>query len=171
VSDDPDFILIGRLRRPHGIRGEICVEVLSDMPERFNSLSYVLVRNGEGTRQFDVERVRWKGELALVKLLGVDGRQEAGGLTGAMLGVREQDAYPTPEDTYYVFELEGARVVNQAGVEIGVVEDVLKMPANDVLVLRTPKGEALIPAVESVVKKVDPDAGLIVIEEMEGLLD
>ena len=65
----------------------------------------------------------------------------------------------------------GSRVVGDGGREIGIVDDVLGMPANDVLVVKTDKGEALVPVTRNVVKQVDPVAKVIVIEEMEGLLD
>lgn len=171
MSDESDFVLIGLLRRAHGVRGEVSAEPLSDIPERFDSLGYVLVKRGERISEIRVESVRWKGKVALLKLGGIDDRESAKALTGAMLGVRRRDVFPVPEDTFYVFDIVGCKVVGQGGREIGTVDEVMQAPANDVLVVRTEKGEALIPVVKSVIKNVDLDTKVITVEETEGLLD
>jgi 16S rRNA processing protein RimM len=171
VSEDPDFVLIGFLRRAHGVRGEISAGQVSDVPGRFHELEYVLVRKGGRIREFAVESVRTKSRLFLLKLEGIDDRDAARNLTGADIGVRKEDVHPVPEDTFYQFDLVGCMVVAESGREIGKVEDVLKMPANDVLVVRSGEREVLLPVVKAVVKEVDPEAGRIVIVEMEGLLD
>jgi 16S rRNA processing protein RimM len=171
VSDESDFVLIGLLRRAHGTGGEISVEPVSDIPERFQKLEYVLVRKGSMVAESGVESVRTKGRAILLKLRGTDDRTAAEALTGAEIGVRMKDVFPVPEDTYYVFDLVGSKVIGESGREIGVLENVLQMPANDVLVVRAQGREVLIPAVKSVVKKVDRAAKRIVIEEIRGLLD
>ncbi len=171
MSEDSDFVLIGFLRRAHGIRGEISAEQVSDIPERFRTLQYVLVRKGGQIREIAVESVRTKAKFFLLKLEGIDDRDAARDLTGADIGVRKEDIHPVPEDTYYQFDLVGCVVFGESGREIGKVEDVLKMPANDVLVVRAGEREVLIPIVKTIVKEVDPEAGRIVITEMEGLLD
>jgi 16S rRNA processing protein RimM len=171
VTEDPDFVLIGFLRRAHGIRGEISAEQVSDIPERFRTLEYVLVRKGGEISELAVESVRTKAKLFLLKLKGIDDRDAARDLTGADIGVRKEDIHPVPEDTYYQFDLVGCVVVGESGREIGKVEDVLKMPANDVLVVRAGEREVLVPVVKTIMKEVDPDTGRIVIVEMDGLLD
>jgi 16S rRNA processing protein RimM len=167
---DADFVLIGLLRRAHGLRGEVCVEPVSDIPGRFEILKEALVRQGDRVEEVGVEAVRWKGKLALIKFRGIDDRTAADKLAGASLGVRRQEVCPVPEGTYYVFDLIGCEVVNQRGARIGTVEDIMRTPANDVYVLDTGGGEALIPAVKEVVKEVDLKKRIIVIEEIEGLL-
>jgi len=170
VSEESDFVLIGLLKRVHGLKGEISVEPISDLVERFEALDYVLVRHGGKTSEIGVESVRWKGKLALVKLHGIDDRTSAEDLRGAEIGVRQEDVFPVPDNTYYVFDIVGCSVMGKAGNKIGTVDEVLKMPANDVLVVKRDEGDALIPVVKSVVKSIDLEAKLIVIEEMEGLL-
>ena len=171
MSEDEDFVLIGLLRRAHGIKGEVSAEQISDVPERFRTLEYVLVRKGGRISRLAVESVRTKGKLFLLKFEGIDDRTAARDLTGAEIGVRKKDVHPVPEGTYYQFDLVGCAVVGESGREIGTVEDVLKMPANDVLVVRAGGREVLIPVVKSVVREVDTETGQIVIVEMEGLLD
>jgi 16S rRNA processing protein RimM len=171
VTDEPDFVVIGLLRRAHGVKGELSVQPVSNVPERFNGLGAVLVRQNGSVREVAVEAVRTKGKSVLVKLEGVDDRTSAEMLAGAELGVRRRDVWPVPEGTYYVFDLVGCRVMGGAGREIGVIEEVWTLPANDVFVVRLGSKEILIPAVKTVVKQVDLEARVVLIEEMEGLLD
>ena len=92
-------------------------------------------------------------------------------LAGATLGVRMQDIYPLPQDTYYLFQLVGSEVKGGSGSRIGVVEDVLNLPANDVLVVKTGAGEVLIPVTKNVIRSVDTTNKTIEIEEIDGLLE
>lgn len=147
------------------------MEPVSAVRERFSQLNRVLVKTREGMREMQVVSVRPKGDLVLLKLEGIDDMTAAQGLAQAELGVRQQDVWPLPEGSFYIFDLVGCRVVGTGGREIGIVDDVLGMPANDVLVVKMEKGEALVPVTRNVVKQVDLAGKLIVIEEIEGLLD
>lgn len=171
MNDESDFVLIGRLRRAHGVKGEVSVEPISDVAERFDALTYVLVKTDNRIDEVRVEAVRWKDRLVLLKLEGVEDRSVAEGLAGASIGVRLKDVYPLPQDTYYIFELVGSKVVRESGEEIGTVVDVLRMPANDVLAVKTGDGEVLVPATKNVVRRVESEAKIIVVDDIEGLLD
>lgn len=170
MSGESDFVVIGLLRRAHGVKGEISVQPVSDLTERFEALERVLVRQDGEIAEMAVEGVRAKGGSVLLKLEGIGDRTAAQALAGAEIGVRKKDVYPVPEGTYYVFDLIGCRVVGQEGREIGLIDDVLKMPANDVFVVKDGTREVLIPVVKSVVKKIDLERKVIEIEEIEGLL-
>lgn len=172
MTHDSDFVVIGRVRRAHGTSGEVCVEPITDFPERFISLRELLIKGeGETPRPLEVVGLRWKGELALVKLAGVDDRTEAGKLAGALVGVRRGQVAPVGEDEYYHFDLVGCRVLDEKGEQVGVVEDVLRMPANDVLVVIDGGREMLIPTIKQVIKRVSIEERLIIIERIPGLLD
>jgi 16S rRNA processing protein RimM len=171
VTDEPDFVLIGRVRSAHGLGGEVSVEPVSDIVERFTGLRRVLLKRGNEIGEVSVASVRRKGGDVLLKLDGTDERGAAEALAGAELGVRRQDVWPLDDGTYYVFDLIGSRVVGDGDREIGQVEDVLRFPANDVFVVRTGKGEALIPVTKNVIKRIDAANKVVVIEELNGLLD
>ena len=171
MNDEPDFVLIGRLRRAHGVTGEVSVEPISDVRERFDALTHVLIKTDNRISELRVKRVRWKGGLVLLKLQGVDDRSAAEGLAGSLVGVRLKDVYPLPEDTYYVFQLVGSRVVSESGEEMGTVVDVLRMPANDVFAVKTNDREVLVPATKNVVKRVESEAKIIVVDDIEGLFE
>ena len=115
MTHDSDFVVIGRIRRAHGTRGEVCVEPVTDFPQRFESLREVLIMaKGGQPRRAEIESVRWKGKIALVKLAGVDDRDVAAKLNGELLGVRRSEVVPTGEDEYYHFDLIGMKVVDTA---------------------------------------------------------
>jgi 16S rRNA processing protein RimM len=170
-QDQQDFVLIGIVRRPHGTAGEVSVEPVSEAIERFEHLERVLIRDGRGTRSVAVKSARRSGERMLMQFEGIGDREAARALASAEIGVRRQDVWPLPQDCYYIFEVVGCRVFGVDGRDIGVVEDVMDLPANDVLVVRTEKGEALVPVTRNVIRKVDLKGKCIVIEEIEGLLD
>jgi 16S rRNA processing protein RimM len=170
MTDESDFVLIGRLRRAHGVHGELYMEPISDIPERFEGLRRVLVEREGTTVEYGVEAVRTRDSTVVVKLKGVDDRDAAERLKGADVGVRMSEIWPLPEDTYYVFDLMGSTILGEGGRKIGSVREVLNMPANDVLVVDTAGGEKLIPVVRSVIRSIDLENKRIEIEEIEGLL-
>ncbi len=99
MKDKSDFVLIGLLRRAHGIKGEVSVEPVSDRAGRFEVLEYVLLRRGTETRRLEVESVRWKGRSVLLKFRGVDDRTSADNLSGSEIGIRREEVYPNPTAT------------------------------------------------------------------------
>jgi 16S rRNA processing protein RimM len=170
VTGESDFVVIGLLRRAHGVRGDLSVQAVSDVPERFDSLERVLVRQGGSIRELAVESVRWKNRSLLLKFQGIDDRTAAEALKGAEIGVRKRDVHPVPDGTYYVFDLVGCKVIGKDDREIGRIDEVMKMPANDVFSVKTGSGEVLIPVVADVVKEIDLERKVVRIEEIEGLL-
>ena len=166
-----DWINIGFIRKPHGLKGYVRVEGLSDTPDRFENLDRVGVELRDGRREtLEIERCRPDGNSWLMKFLGVDSTEHAERLRSAYIQVPEDAVAPLPENAYYVFELEGCAVVSEDGEEIGVVREVMTMPANDVFVVDTPEGEAMIPVVRDVVVELSPEESRIVIRKIPGLI-
>lgn len=170
---------IGFVRKPHGVRGELMVGLLTDFPERFRRLDDVQLvteeelERGERGARYAVESVRPVPGGVLVRLRGVASRDEADRLRGRMLAVDAGEAMPLPAGEYYEFQLVGLAVVTVTGEPLGVVREVHRYPANDVYeVWDEARGrEILLPAIESVVKSVDLPAGTMTVELLEGLVD
>lgn len=171
MSEPPDFVLIGVVARPHGVRGEVCINPISKVEGRFNLLRTVFIDIDGDIKEFRVENVRFKGKQVILQLEGIETRTKAEGLKNAEVGVRYSEIAPLPEGTYYTFDLIGCSVVGSKSGLIGKVGDVLEMPANDVLVVETEKGEILIPLVGNIIKGIDIEQKMISIDEIEGLLD
>jgi len=166
-----DWINIGFIRRPHGLKGYVRVEGLSDAPDRFESLDRIGVELTDGRREsLEIEGCRRDGNGWLMKFLGIETSENVERLRSAYIQVPEKAVAPLPEDVYYVFELEGCAVVTDNGEEIGTVREILSMPANDVFVVDTPAGEVMIPAVKDFVVELDPGESRIVIREIPGLI-
>lgn len=171
VQVSADWIDIGFIRKPHGLRGYVRVEGLSDAPDRFGELDRIGVERKDGGREsLEIERCSRDGNGWLMKFLGVDTTEHAQRLRGAYIQVPGEAVAPLPRDAYYVFELEGCTVVSDEGEEIGTIREVLSMPASDVFVVDTPSGEAMIPAVREFVVELDPGAARIVIRKIPGLI-
>jgi 16S rRNA processing protein RimM len=147
----PGFVAIGIIRAARGIHGELRIEPLSDIEGRFDPGRRVYI---DGTAYL-LARARSDRHGLLLTIDGVSGRDAAESLIGKVLEIREDESPSLPEDTYYRHEIVGLRVFDAAGASIGRIEEVLETGANDVYVVRDESGETLIPAVDSIVKRVD----------------
>jgi len=167
TEGEPWDLIIGKVVGAHGIRGELKVIPLTDFPEHIHELDRVLLTpsNGPGTVT-EIESVRTHKRGFLIGLAGVPDRASAEKLRGATLAIRRSMGAPLPEGHYYVDDIVGLRVVTTDGDVVGEITDVLRTGANDVYVTE----RALIPAIPDVVKRVDLEAGQLIIEPMEGLL-
>jgi len=162
-------LAVGRVARPHGVRGELRVELLTDYPERLTTRPRVYV--GPEQRAYDVQAVRLHQKVALMRLAGCDSRDAAEALRGALVYVAVEDAVPLEPNEYWEHQVEGLEVYTEDGDLIGEVAEVFTVPGgNDVLVVHGPRGENLIPVIEDVVVAVDLVAGRVVIRALPGLL-
>jgi 16S rRNA processing protein RimM len=162
--------VVGRIGRPHGLRGEVVVQVRTDSPEeRF----VPGVRFGAGgDRTLTVDTVRPHAGALLVHFAGVTDRAAAGLLRGTLLtiGITELPELDDP-DEFYDHQLEGLAAVGADGAVLGTVREVVHAPASDLLVVQTDRGEALVPFVHDIVPEVDLAGGRVVLDPPAGLLD
>ena len=167
---EPDLIVVGRIGRPQGIKGEVTVEVRTDDPADRFAAGRVLQTDGT---PLTVEGSRWQGKYLVVAFQGVHDRNQAELLRDTMLRIDTADLPPlAEEDEYYDTQLIGLTALLSHDVELGEVTDVLHLPGGDVLVVLRPHGaEALVPFVKAIVPTVDLAAGTVVIDPPEGLLD
>lgn len=164
----PRFLSVGRVLRPHGIRGELRVELLTDYPERL-ALHAVLYL-GREARPYPLEGVRFHKGAALIKLAGCDDRNAAEELRGQQVQIPIEEAVPLEDGEYYHFQVVGVDVVSEEGEQIGRVVEVMETGANDVYVVHGPRGEVLIPAIAEAVQELDLNARRMVVRLLPGLL-
>jgi 16S rRNA processing protein RimM len=160
-----DLVLVGRVVKPQGRRGEVAVEPLSDRPDRFPRLRRAFVpAPGGAAREVRVLGCRpHKGRFVLA-IEGVSTIEEAEKLRGAELRIEEEELAALPAGSFYHHELVGLRAVDERGAEVGAVAEVVETGAETrVLVLRGPDGETLLPFAEGFVKAVDKAGGTIVV--------
>ena len=159
------MVLVGRVLAPVGLRGEVGVEVASDVPQRFapGALLYI-----EGTA-YHVDGVRPVRRGLVVKLAEVGSHAQAETLRGEALYIEEAQVPPPPEDTYYYFQVLGMEVYTREGEYLGEVKEILTTGSNDVYVVRRHKQEILIPALEEVILEIDVKRQHMVVDLPEGL--
>jgi 16S rRNA processing protein RimM len=162
--DPASAVSVGRIVAPHGLRGEVKVQPLTDFPERFSRGSYLWL---DGSPRRVIES-RWQGRLVCLKLEGVDTRTDAEQLRDKELMLPEAQDLAGSE-RYYLHDIVGLRVEDEAGSELGRVTDVLSTGANDVYVVRGERGELLLPAVEDVIKEIELSKKKLVVELLPGL--
>ena len=166
----PDFVAIGKIMKPRGIRGEAFLLPLTDFLERFEGLNSVRVESPDGAFSvMNVDYVRSYGPRVAIKFQGINTPEDVRRWRGHFVQVARDAVHPLPADTFYVFELEGMPVETASGELVGKVIEVLAHPANDVYVVDRDGEEVLIPAVREIVT-IDREAGKIVVQELEGLL-
>ncbi|BCL16227.1 ribosome maturation factor RimM [Micromonospora sagamiensis] len=182
------LLVVGRIGKPHGVRGEVTVEVRTDEPEsRFAPGSVLTTEPGakpanpapgpgvpyQVPDRLTVESARWHQGHLLVVFEGVLDRDVAEALRGTLLVVDSAGVAP-PEDPeeFHDHQLVGLAVVTPTGEHLGEVARIDHAPASDLLVLRRPEGRtALIPFVRAIVPEVDLAGGRVVVDPPGGLLD
>jgi 16S rRNA processing protein RimM len=168
-----EWIVVGNITAPQGVRGEVRLYPVTDFPERLLEMRtcHLRLRSGEIT-SYQVRRVRPHKTFFLLKLAGIDDRDGAETLRDAAVVIPKTAVMPLPEGRYYTFELIGMQVFTNTGEEVGTVHDVLFAPANDVYVVRRPgRADVLVPAVKHIVTSIDVSRRTMVITPPAGLLD
>jgi 16S rRNA processing protein RimM len=149
---------------PHGVRGEVKVQPLTDFPQRFQTGSRLWLGGEERT----VERGRWAGRSVILKLQGIETRNEAETLRGAELTVPEVTEL-VEEGVYYLHDLIGLSVFDEQGAALGKLEEIFSTGSTDVYVVRGEKGEILLPALDDVITDVDIAGGRVAVVVPEGI--
>ncbi|MFN8176652.1 MAG: ribosome maturation factor RimM [bacterium] len=165
------LLIVVELTRPHGIRGEMSGRPAGVEPEDLRDVPLVLRRRNGATEPAKIGAVRSTGRAWIVALEGIGDRNEAETLRGAVLLARRSDLPEPGPGEWYIADLVGLVMVDETGEELGVLEEVLKLPANDVFVVRGRRGEVLVPALDDVIVQVDRDAGRMRVKLPRGLLD
>ena len=163
---ESQFIPIGRVVAPWGIRGEVKVEVLTDFPDRF-SCGEILYLQGHAVT---IKSSRHRGNTVVLKLDITDSRDAAEQIRGAYLEIPSADLKPLPKGEYYRFQLLGLEVHSSEGKALGKISNVIPTGSNDVYEVSSDTGSFLIPAIDDVVKSIDLNKGRMTIQIIKGLL-
>ena len=166
-------LVIGQIVRPHGVRGEVVVEVSTDNPATWYVAGSALATDPAPAGPLTIESVRPHQGRLIVAFDGVFDRDGAEALRGVRLCVDSADVAPSEDpDEFHDFQLVGLAAVDTAGQALGEVVGVEHGPAAELLVLRRPDGRrALVPFVKAIVPTVDLSARRVVLTPPEGLFD
>ena len=167
-----DTVVVGRIGRPHGVRGEVTVEVRTDDPDLRFVPGAVLRTDPAERGPITIAGVHWHSGTLLLRLAGVDNREAAEAVRNTELVVAVADLPEIEDpDSFYDHQLVGLTARMPNGTEIGQIT-VIRHEAQDLLVVRRPKGgDLLIPFVSAIVPTVDLDGGFVVVDPPEGLLE
>lgn len=164
-------LVVGRIGRPHGVRGEITIDVRTDEPDTRFAAGTEIRTDPSTAGPLTVERARWHSGRLLVRFAGIGDRDAAEELRGTWLVVDPGDIPPSADpDDFHDRELIGLAVVTADGADVGRVADILHH-GQDLLVVHGPGGEKLVPFVTALVPEVDVPGGRLVIDPPPGLLD
>jgi 16S rRNA processing protein RimM len=164
----PRYLVIGRVARPWGTRGEVKVEIMTDFPDRFSLLRKVYL--GPEAVPFALESFRLHKGAALLKLEGSHDRTAVERLRGQWVQIPIEEAVSLEQDEYYEYQIIGLAVWTADREYLGTVHEIISTGSNDVYVVRGEEREILIPAIEDVVLEINLAQGRLVVELMEGLI-
>lgn len=165
-----DYLEIGQIVSTHGVKGEVRFDPWCDSPDfvkKFKTLYF----DSRGEKSVKVLSARPHGNIVILMLDGVNTVDEARALRGTVLYMKRSDAH-LPKDTWFIQELIGCSVVDaDTGRVYGEISDVTETGANDVYHIKTPSGEALLPAVKEFIISTDVENGIVKIRAIKGIFN
>lgn len=159
-----EYLMIGEITKPQGVRGEVKVRPCTCDPDRFEGLETVYFEKDGGYAPVKVKVNRIGADAVFMNVEGVLDRDAAEKLRGTLLYIDRAHAVVLDGDTNFLADLYGLRGVVSDGRDLGTLRDVMQPGGNDVYVFRGPLGEVLVPALKSVVVKVDLEAGEMLLD-------
>ena len=165
-QDAADAVVVARVNGPHGRDGALNIELLSDLPGRFD-VGRELIVDGNAV---SISEARQTGpSSALVRLEGINNRGQAAALAGKFLSALPDESASLDDGEFFHYQLIGMQVRTEDGEELGEIKEILETGSNDVYIVRGPAGEVLIPAVAHVLTDVDVSSGVMLVRLPDGL--
>lgn len=169
-----DLVVVGRVRRPTGIKGAVLVEVYSGIPDRFIAGDFVIANGIE----YEVADTGKSGDSAKLTFVGIDSIEQADALRDVELSVPAESLPEPPPGIYYHYEIIGIHVVTVDGQRLGTLNEILETGSNDVFIVRPERAvtgkktspEILVPVLDGVIVEVDKEAGIMTLDLPDGIL-
>ncbi len=167
-TGDDSLVTLAVIAKPHGLSGEVTVELFTDFPERIAENDGLQLTTRAGSRPVRVLSVRGLfGSRGILKLEGIDDRDQAGLLRGGLIAVKRDAIPPLAEGEFYDFQIVGMRVLTEDGRDLGKVSEILRTGANDIYMTdRVP-----IPAVDRFISEISVERGEIIVRDIDELLE
>jgi 16S rRNA processing protein RimM len=159
-----DYLLIGEITKPQGVQGELKVRPITCDPWRFEDMTYAYILEGDNYRKVEIKVRKVNEDAVYLRMEGVITRNDAEEVRGTKLYIDREHAVELDEDSTFICDLMGLKGVLTDGSEIGKIIDVMQPGGNDVYVFKGKKGEVLVPALKSVVVKVDLNEGVMLLD-------
>lgn len=166
---EPEFLVVGHIVRPHGIRGEVAMKAITQYPERL--LERDILYLGPDYVPYHVEEIRHHSKGMLIRFAKITNRNQAEVLRDLLVYVHIRDAVPLEDGEFYIYQLQGIQVLTSDNSLLGHLTDILETGANDVYIITSPEGkEILIPAIPEVILSIDIEHRVMRVNLLEGLL-
>lgn len=164
-----EYIKVGKIVNTHGVKGCLKCYPLTDYMERFEELEYVFTEKDNKKRK--IKNVWYRKGMVYITLENIDNMTLAETFKDTYISILEDQLRELPEDSYYLFDLQGMEVYSTDGEYIGKIDTIYQTGANDVYEIINGNKSFLIPAVKDIVKEVDVKNKKMVINVIEGLLE
>jgi len=173
LPDKDDLILVARIVKTRGLRGEVVADLLTDFPDRFEDLkSLIGLSPDESRRSLQIEEQWFHGNRLVLKFAGFDTIDAARELVNYNLAVPAEDRIELPEDSFYEWELIGCRVETLSGEHVGEIAGVMHTGGVEILkVVDHTGGDRLVPMASDIVVEIDKEKKLVRVDPPEGLLE
>ncbi|MFC1541515.1 ribosome maturation factor RimM [Candidatus Latescibacterota bacterium] len=169
-AEKTTYIAIGRIQGARGLNGEIKVKNISNIQGRYKNLDFVSLEFSDGEiASYEVEYLKVNGQTVILKLNGIENRNDAKALSGAYVNVSVDKIAPLGNDSYYIFDLEGMEVFDTEGKNVGSVKRVELLSANDLIYVENDFEEIIIPAIKEFIVDVDTNTKRMTVNLPEGL--
>jgi 16S rRNA processing protein RimM len=166
-KSEPEFLVAGKLRKSHGLDGEMWIEIITDFPDLLNKGTGIFL--GENHKEISIKSFKIAGKLGLIRFEGYENPESVRSFSNCYLYFTSRSLPKLSKDEYYHHELIGILVQDENGNYIGKLTDILETGANDVYIVTPEAGNAdiLFPAIKSVVKKIDIESNLMTVHPPE----
>jgi 16S rRNA processing protein RimM len=173
LPESEDLIVVARIVKVRGLRGEVVADLLTDFPDRFEGLTSIIAVTKDGFRRsLQIEEHWFHGKRLVIKFAGFNQIEEAKELVGYDLAVPSAERIELPADSFYDWELVGCRVETLAGEFVGEVREIMRPGGVELLsVVDESDRDRLIPMASDIVVQIDKEKKLIRIDPPEGLLE
>lgn len=173
-TDQPPYLLVGQILRPHGLMGEVRMQVFTDYPERLAELDELYLSKSPESpdvKRYALQHIRLHQSYVLLTLQGINDRTQADSLRELFVMIAHEDAVPLEAGEFYLYQVVGLEArLPDAGV-LGKITDILETGANNVYIIQSPQyGEILIPATDQTIVSIDLENGFMIVNPPEGLL-
>ncbi len=162
-----DLLAVGRVLRPHGVRGELLLESLTDFPEHLSEQKVIFL--GDPPQPHPLAGVRLHRGQLILRLVDCGDRDAADAYRGQLVQIEAETAAPLPPGLYHYHQLIGLAVYTEEGEHLGQLVEILETGANDVYVVQGDKGEVLLPVIAEVIRDVDLENHRLTVHLLDGV--
>jgi 16S rRNA processing protein RimM len=167
---EKDLFPIGRVAKPHGVKGKIKVDYFGEDTNRFPPYQEVYIKESTGRlRAYEILEITLQPHRVILRLKGIERIEEAESLIGREILIKREALPELEEGEYYWFDILGMVVETPEGKRIGKVKEIFPTGAHDVYVVEGKRGEIFLPATEEVIRSIDREKGVMKVIRMEGL--